>query len=198
MKVNLRSIFKYLFILSFLVLSSNCGNGTTGPSVGPVGPQGPAGVNGQPCTVTEESGGALITCSDGTTAFIANGSSGATGAQGPPGDPGSQGPAGNNGTSCSVSQQSQGALITCTDGTSALILNGTNGQNGTVIQPIQFCAGVTPIYPSAFPEFGFCIDGVIWGIYSENDGFLANYFLATTLAMALMLLVILLLVLTVR
>lgn len=87
----------------------------------------------------------------------------------------SQGPAGTpgaSGNSCTVSQipvnstaPNGGALVSCTDGTSALILNGT------VIKPVQFCPG-TPSYPSVFPEVGFMVNNVLYAVYSQNGGFL--------------------------
>jgi hypothetical protein len=90
-----------------------------------------------------------------------------------------QGPPGTNGTaaSCHVTQQTQGALIICSDNSSALVLNGTNGTdgtNGTVVTPIQFCPGFTQTYPSTFAESGFCINGVMYGVYSAYGGFLAE------------------------
>jgi len=51
---------------------------------------------------------------------------------------------------------------------------GANGANGTSITPIQFCAGFTPSYPGTFPEYGLCLGGVMYGVYSANDGFLAE------------------------
>lgn len=99
------------------------------------------------------------------------------GAQGPTGAPG------NNGSSCSVTGVSAntiapngGALLACTDGTSTLILNGTNGSNGTngtVVAPIQFCVGTT-VYPSNFEELGFCINNKLYAVYSANNGFLTE------------------------
>ena len=77
------------------------------------------------------------------------GPQGQTGQSGPQGLPGVQGPAGPQGPS------------------------GANGSPGTVIAPIQFCQGITPSYPSTFPESGFCIDGNIYAVYSANDGFLS-------------------------
>lgn len=87
-----------------------------------------------------------------------------------------QGPAGTNGvngSSCSVSQLTPstaapegGALISCTDGTSSLVLSGT------VIKSVQFCPG-TPSYPAVFPEVGFMIGGKLYAVYSQNGGFLA-------------------------
>jgi len=57
--------------------------------------------------------------------------------------------------------------------------NGQNGQmgpqglDGTTITPVQFCQGVTPTYPNTFPESGLCIDGSIYAVYSQYNGFLA-------------------------
>lgn len=68
---------------------------------------------------------------------------GATGAKGDKGDPGPQGLAGRNGingedgsdgkdgSSCSVQSITNGARITCTDGTQASITNGSNGSDGS-------------------------------------------------------------------
>jgi hypothetical protein len=78
------------------------------------------------------------------------------------------GPAGQNGTngsSCtvtSITSPQAGSLITCTDGTSSLVLNGT------VVTPVQFCSGYTTIYPSSFPEFGFLINGSIYAVYWDG------------------------------
>lgn len=79
---------------------------------GPKGDTGTAGVNG-------------IDGSDGET-----GSSGHQGSTGPQGET-VQGPAGSDGTSCSVSPMIGGALVTCSDGTQAVVLNGLDGANGT-------------------------------------------------------------------
>lgn len=94
--------------------------------------------------------------------------------------PGPKGDTGSAGTNCSVSSLATGSvaapnggsLITCQDGTNSLVLNGTNGTNGTVIKAVQFCAG-TPTYPSTFPEIGFQIDGVLYAVYSIPNAFLA-------------------------
>lgn len=50
---------------------------------------------------------------------------------------------------------------------------GPAGANGTVITPVEFCPGVTPVYPSVFPEYGLCINDQLYGVYSANDGFMA-------------------------
>lgn len=59
-----------------------------------------------------------------------------------------------------------GTIIKCPDGTTALITNGFT------FQSIQFCPGVTPSYPTTFPEVGFCINNVLYAVYSANNGFL--------------------------
>lgn len=73
----------------------------------------------------------------------AQGDKGDTGVQGPQGVPGANG------------------------------VDGTNGQDATPVTVVQFCPGVTPIYPSSFPEYGVCIQGQLYGVYSQNGGFLA-------------------------
>jgi hypothetical protein len=102
------------------------------------------------------------------------------GKTGPQGGPGPQGYTGPPGSSCAVTTISPslvapngGSLLSCTDGSSSLVLNGTNGENGTSIIAVQFCAGATN-YPNEFNEVGFCIDGSIYAVYSANDGFLTE------------------------
>lgn len=63
-----------------------------------------------------------------------------------------------------------------TGSTGATGETGSQGPAGVDITPvttIQFCPNVTPIYPSNFPEYGLCIGGNLYGVYSANDGFLA-------------------------
>lgn len=50
---------------------------------------------------------------------------------------------------------------------------GPAGTPGTQIRMVQFCPGVTPTYPSTFPESGIVIGSTVWGVYSANGGFLA-------------------------
>ena len=75
-------------------------------------------------------------------------------------------------TGCRVSTVAQGSLIQCTDGSSSLLLNGTNGTSGSIINAVQFCPNVSPSYPSTFPEVGFCIGNQIYAVYSALDGFM--------------------------
>ena len=181
-----------------------------GPS-GPQGAQGIPGHNGDTCTMTQvtKNGwwlttGAYITCG-ASTVFISDGTNGTNGAAGPQGQAGingTNGANGSDGTSCSVATVyvgsavavNGGALLTCTDGTSALIVNGANGTNGvdgatgaqgatgavgpqgqpgTMFKSVQFCPGLTPTYPTTFAEVGFVIGTDVYGVYSANDGFMA-------------------------
>ncbi len=81
---------------------------------------------GRPESVIGESGAPGTPGADGQ-----NGEIGATGEQGTPGtdgvdgQSGVQGPTGAPGQSCTVAQYETGALITCPDGTHALVLHGT-------------------------------------------------------------------------
>jgi hypothetical protein len=52
-----------------------------------------------------------------------------------------QGAAGTNGSSCSTHQMENGAIVSCTDGTSSVIYNGVNGLNGSsgILGPIFPC-----------------------------------------------------------
>jgi hypothetical protein len=136
-----------------------------------------------------------LTGASGQSIVGATGSQGVqgnTGSQGIQGNVGATGAVGQNGSSCSVASVTDtniapngGSLITCSDGTSSLVLNGSQGEigltgsqgvageNGTVITPIQFCPGVTPTYPNNFPEVGFLINGTIYAVYSDHGGFMA-------------------------
>jgi len=49
---------------------------------------------------------------------------------------------------------------------------GPRGADGTQITIVQFCPGVTPTYPTTFPEVGLCIDNQLYAVYSANNGFL--------------------------
>lgn len=110
------------------------------------------------------------------------GPKGETGAPGQDGRDGIDGRDGSNGSSCSIATiekgnvavPSGGALITCPDGTSSIITNGTDGVPGTIITPVQFCKNFRALYPSAFPESGLCINNRMFGVFSENGGYLAE------------------------
>lgn len=110
---------------------------------GSTGAQGPQGSTGA-VGATGPTGAAGATGQDGL-----NGNKGDTGAAGPQGDPGAIGDTGPKGDT------------------------GIAGSPGTVITPVQFCSGITPTYPSYFPESGLCINHQMYGVYSANGGFLA-------------------------
>lgn len=107
------------------------------------GATGGRGAAGGNCTVSKDGNTATIICPDGTSTSVTDG------AIGPVGETGATGQQGNPG------------------------INGTNGTNATPITAIQFCSNVTPVYSSHFPEFGLCLGGSLYGVYSQNGGFLA-------------------------
>ena len=151
---------------------TGCGREIVRGPQGAQGIQGVTGAQGAPgenCTVTTLSachaapnGGSLIACPDGTQSLVLNGATGAQGAQGATGATGQQGATGSQGNAGQNGSNGH-------DGT-----NGHNGTNGTIVTAMQFCPGITPHYPSAFPEVGFCIAGTLYAVYSANDGFLAE------------------------
>ncbi len=72
---------------------------------------------GSTCSVTQEPEGAVINCTDGSSATINNGQDGENGLPGLPG---------LDGNSCTVTQLVNGALIAC-GANSAVVLNGLDG-----------------------------------------------------------------------
>lgn len=96
------------------------------------------------CTTKPTLEGVAIICGTSDPVVIKNGKDGTTvvgpqgvsGSQGNEGSQGSRGSVGETGaqgvkgSSCSINQLANGAIITCTDGTMATILNGTQGVQG--------------------------------------------------------------------
>lgn len=81
---------------------------------------------------------------------------------------GCRGPRGYDGQSIQGAKGDQGNVgATGPHGNS-----GPAGLDGTQIVPVKFCAE-TPHYPTVFPEYGLCLNGQLWAVYSANDGFLA-------------------------
>ena len=142
----------------------NCPDGTSATISN--GATGPAGATGDSCSVVQTNLGATITCGSNTV-YLANGDKGNPGAAG---------------SSCStttlavgsVAAPNGGLIVSCTNGSAAVVVNGTNGTNGTVITPIQFCTNFTQSYPNTFAESGICINNTMYGVYSANGGFLAE------------------------
>ena len=98
------------------------------------------------------------------------GDTGATGATGQKGDTGLsglqgiQGIVGPSGIQGQVGPQGIQGLI------GPAGIQGIPGSAGTVVTFVQFCPGAT-VYPSTFPEFGLCVAGQIYAVYSANGGF---------------------------
>lgn len=41
-------------------------------------------------------------------------------------------------------------------------------QPGYTVTAVKFCEGYTTVYPTSFPEYGFCINGKLYATFSEN------------------------------
>ncbi len=53
--------------------------------------------------------------------------------------------------------------------------SGSQGLPGTSVQPIQLCPpSFVPTYPNIFVEYGLCINNEMWGVYSQNGGFMTK------------------------
>jgi len=46
---------------------------------------------------------------------------------------------------------------------------GPAGANGSVVTAIQFCPNVYTNYPNTFPEFGLCINGILYATYWDGS-----------------------------
>jgi len=82
-----------------------------------LGCKGDAGADGTSCTATDNGDGtSTITCTDGTTVTVSNGTDG------------------TDGTSCSITDNDDGTkTITCEDGTSVTVTDGANGGSCTIV-----------------------------------------------------------------
>ncbi len=138
-----------------LVLLMGCGRevstitGPPGPQgdKGDTGAQGVKGDKGTSCSVHQDTHGATVSCTDGTTGVVVNGM---------------------DASPCGVSSVPGGVKVSCPDGSIQTVMNGTNGTNGTVVTPIQLCSQYTTTYPSSFPEFGFCINNKLFAVYWDG------------------------------
>lgn len=137
------------------------------PVAGRDGVAGPRGASGASCDIQHLENGALITCGD-TSAIVLNGQDGASGA------------AGASGASCTVQQAEEGARITCEDGSSAVVLNGEPGEDGTaspstgleIVEIIDPCGSseTGPHGPIQFHEVLLKLsNGAIIGHYSHGS-----------------------------
>lgn len=121
----------------------SCSDGTKSVvSAGKDGKDGLAGQDGkdgkdaEPCYVEAFSGGATIICAD-SSVNILNGES-------------ITGPVGPAGGSCTVAPVTDGALISCEDGSSQLVLNGADGESA-ILEIIDPCGDS----PGEFDEIMF-------------------------------------------
>lgn len=80
-----------------------------------------------------------------------------------------QGPQGDNGA---VGAKGSTGAVGATGPQGLPGANGINGVNGTEVVAIKFCPG-SAVYSSTFPEYGLCIGGNLYAVYSTNGGFLA-------------------------
>lgn len=110
--------------------------------------------------------------------------------RGDKGDPGADGSIGATGPAAaplSISVTSvppgpycaNGGSIVTVGNVDTIICNGNDGIDGapgidlTPLTIVQFCPGTTG-YPSTFSEIGVCIQGVMYGVYSAQGGFLTQ------------------------
>lgn len=128
---NLRSLFYSGVLVTTLLVASGCDPTKSGKNKG--NNNGQEAQSSKNCSVAkDDAGDAVITCPDGSTVTVRNGIDGRNGVDGQDGADGQNGIAGVNGsngvngTSCSVTQTTVGALIQCTDGTSANVLHGSS------------------------------------------------------------------------
>lgn len=136
--------FKQLFLISCLMIAG-CQD-RIHYYAGVKGDPGMPGQDGTGCSVQQLTTGALITCSDATSAYIANGSQGPQGVQGISGPTGPMGPIGLPGADAPPT-------------------------GGVVVVPL--CGGVTT-YPINFVEVALCINNKLYAVYSENNGFMTE------------------------
>lgn len=130
-----------------------------------------AGKDGKSCTVTDNALGALVTCDDGTSQLISDGSKGDQGAKGDTGTQGSKGEKGNTGmTGATGSKGDQGVK----GDTGAKGATGANGAPGTTTEATS-CT-VAMVKPSdSVPNGGALITcgkthALILNGYNGKDG----------------------------
>jgi hypothetical protein len=42
------------------------------------------------------------------------------------------------------------------------------------VASVKFCPNDAPVYPSKFPEVGFCLANKLYAVYSANGGFMTE------------------------
>lgn len=103
-----------------------------------------------------------ITACDNTAQFLdcIDGCSNTKGDKGDTGPQGPQGDSGTNGLSCTVSTVPNGSIISCEDGTTTTVLNGTE------IEEIELCPSVLG---GTFTEYLLKIDDALYGVYAKGQ-----------------------------
>jgi hypothetical protein len=161
-----------------------CGSPDTRIVRGRDGERGPVGDRGERGEAGEQ----------GNTIVGPKGDTGGSivGPKGERGDVGPVGPTGEAGTSCSQfpvkatgivgdMEEFGGVNIICGNG-ATFLSNGKTGDRGadgkdapvsSMVSAIPFCKRFSQSYPSVFAESGICVNGVLYGVYSANGGFLA-------------------------
>lgn len=153
-----------MMILMFLVLSSctQMVHEFAIPSpdmVGPQGPVGASGVDGKSCSVAQTETGALLTCTDGTSAVITNGLDGADGVVGEMGPMGPAGPMGAQGPQGVIGPQGE----TGEQGIQGIQgLPGAPGAN-SIIEVINPC-GQQSNYDEVFFRFS---NNLVYAVYAD-------------------------------
>lgn len=79
---------------------------------------------------------------------------------------------------CKIVTNGSGSTITCPDGSSVQI----PVQN---LNMVQFCSNYNTTYPTSFPEFGICLNNLLYGVYWDgHNAWLAEivpgYYLSTS------------------
>lgn len=120
--------------------------------------------------------------------LIACGQQGSRGATGSPGTPAPISEPISILTQPATSQEcSNGGTVLSIGATVSIVCNGSTGSTGatgasgstglngvdtTPVTIVQLCQGVTPQYPSTFPEIAVCLGSQLYAVYSQNGGFL--------------------------
>lgn len=106
------------------------------------GPPGRDGTSAN-CSVERVLGGAFVRCSDGSEAFVEDGSDGEDGSEGLQGEPGIPGPKGDAGSTGPSGADGEGLTI------------------GTVVP--------CPSLIGPFPEVLFCINDILYAVYDGKE-----------------------------
>lgn len=93
----------------------------------------------------------------------------ACGKQGPKGDSGLNGSNGQNGSSCKTTQLPMGAMVTCGDGSFAIIYNGQQGAKGESGIPGEKGASCSVSSTSTGADIG-CTDGTVVSLTNGLQG----------------------------